>query len=163
MRINLTQGQFTIVDKCNSDLIEFKWGAIRQGSDQNPRWYAVRKGNIRMHRVIMERELGRILESWEQIDHKNGNGLDNRFANLRIVDHQQNNQNQQLRGGSKSSQFKGVSWNKQCKKWQSYATIDGRRRHLGLFVLEEDAAKAYDQAASYVFGEYACLNFPTEV
>jgi hypothetical protein len=158
LKINLTQGQKAIVDQRNFDLIEFKWGAIRQGSDQNPRWYAVRKGNIRMHRVIMERELGRILEAWEKIDHKNGNGLDNRVDNLRIVNSKQNGQNQQLQGRSKTSQYKGVSFAK--TKWRAYITIDGKLRHLGLFNSEEDAAKAYDQAAEYVYEKYACLNFP---
>lgn len=160
MKIALTQGMFTSVDSHNSDLNKFKWSVVRVGSVENTRFYAVRKNNVRLHRVVMERYLGRPLYNYEIVDHKNGNGLDNRVKNLRIVNAKQNSQNVRTRGGIKSSIYKGVSFSKACGRWQAYIQTGGKRRHLGLFDHEKDAAVAYDMAADELFGEYACLNFP---
>lgn len=160
MRIALTKNMFAVVDSDNSNLGDVKWYAAKNGHGANARHYAIRSGNVRMHRVIMERYLGRPLKRNEYVDHINGDGLDNRIKNLRIADARQNNQNVRHRVGTKSSIYKGVSFNKSCRRWQSYIRVDGKRKHLGLFDCEEDAAAAYDRAAEYSFGEYSHLNFP---
>lgn len=93
-----------------------------------------------------------------QVDHINGNKMDNRKLNLRICNNQQNNRNTKSRKGS-TSQYKGVSWDKSNKKWLAQICI-GNRKHkkLGRFISEVEAAKAYNNAASFYFGEYAYLN-----
>ena len=46
----------------------------------------------------------------------------------------------------KSSQYKGVHWNKKANKWQAYIKIEGKQKHLGLFETEPEAHLAYQKA-----------------
>lgn len=95
------------------------------------------------------------------IDHRNGDGLDNRRANLRATTQAQNCANTRLRSNNKSG-FKGVSWKKSGGAWVAQIRRDGKSYHLGLFSDREEAARAYDAAAIEFFGEYARINFPKE-
>jgi len=95
------------------------------------------------------------------VDHINHNGLDNRKANIRPATHSQNNFNRIISTrGDLSSKYKGVAWNKSKKKWQARIGIYGKRKHIGHFKDEIQAAKAYDKAAKKYHGEFASLNFP---
>ena len=95
-----------------------------------------------------------------QIDHINGVKTDNRIANLRLASNQQNAANQRGKA-SATSQYKGVSFHKQRRKWVAQCRGLGEGRgYIGLFETEEGAARAYDVAALAVFGEFARLNFP---
>lgn len=96
------------------------------------------------------------------VDHINGDGLDNRRANLRPASPSQNNANMRPRTGC-SSKFKGVTWDKVNKRWLVRIQVRGKSRYLGIFKSEEDAARAYDAAALDAWGAYARLNFPVEV
>lgn len=98
--------------------------------------------------------LHRFLTGVELVDHVNGDGLDNRRANLRRATDQQNSWNRGMRSDNTSG-YKGAKRHT-GGRWQ--ATISGR--YLGLFPTAEDAARAYDAAALDQFGEYARLNFP---
>lgn len=109
-----------------------------------------------IHRVVWELHNGPLLEG-QMIDHINGIRSDNRLENLRIATVTQNNQNTTKRSFGKSK-YKGVSWHKQCGKWRSELTVDKKRIHIGLFELEEEAAKAYNKEAVKVFGEFAKIN-----
>ena len=115
--------------------------------------YAIRKGpnntTIYMHKVI--------LRSAYEVDHKNGDKLDNRKSNLRIATHFQNskNRNKQL---SASSKFKGVDFQKRNGKWRARIKLDYKSKYLGEFDTEIDAAKAYNSAATVYFGSFAKLN-----
>jgi len=77
----------------------------------------------------------------ENIDHINGNGLDNRWCNLREVFHQENGKNQKQSKNNKSGQT-GVSWHKQNKKWIAKES----QVYLGSFTSYEDAISARKQA-----------------
>jgi hypothetical protein len=93
-----------------------------------------------------------------EVDHINHDKLDNRRCNLRIVTRQQNNQNTRPKTSStRTSAYKGVHLAK--GKWRASIHTNGTTRQLGTFTDEVAAAKAYDQAARYYFGEYAYLNF----
>ena len=107
-----------------------------------------------MHRDILGLEPG----DKRQGDHRNHNGLDNRRDNLRICTHAQNqhNQNPQL---NCSSMYKGVYWNKHNFRWQAQIKVNGQNKHLGVFISEIDAARAYDKAAREYFREYARTNY----
>lgn len=80
-----------------------------------------------MHRVIMGTEEGKV------IDHINGNGLDNRKANVRFATVQQNGWNKRKQWGDYSSKYKGVHWAKERKQWRARITFKGRLVHLGRF------------------------------
>jgi len=64
------------------------------------------------------------------------------------------------KGAGKSSQYRGVSWNKAVGRWYAHITGANRPRHIGVFAVEEEAARAYDAAALAAWGEHARLNFP---
>jgi hypothetical protein len=89
-----------------------------------------------MHRELLGLEPGDPL----QCDHINRDRLDNRRANLRIVTSAANNTNLGSRGGT--SKYRGVHWNKDRHAWHAQARLNGHARYLGLFPLEDDAARA---------------------
>lgn len=107
-----------------------------------------------LHRFLMNPSNDKV------IDHKNGNPLDNRKSNLRICSIQQNNMNVPKQKGDTTSQFKGVCFNKQNKKWQVQICINGKNKHIGYYDAELDASIEYDKKALLHFGVYACTNFP---
>lgn len=96
-------------------------------------------------------------------DHRNGNGLDNRRANLRAATLLQNAWNSCKPQNARTSRFKGVGkGGKRSKRWRATIKIGDRLLILGSFVSEEDAARAYDEAARRHCGEFACVNFPRQ-
>lgn len=102
--------------------------------------------------------IGRTPKKGYVIDHINQNPLDNTESNLREITYQQNSHNK--RGyKNKSSNFKGVFWNKINKKWQTNITINKKSTYIGSFDKEEEAALAYDEFARKIQGEFAYLNF----
>jgi hypothetical protein len=98
----------------------------------------------------------------DEIDHRNGVRSDNRIDNLREATRRLNSLNQAPRIGN-SSVFKGVYMQQETGKWMSRFCADGRRRYLGLFDSEIEAAKMYDAAAWLHSPDFARLNFPVEV
>ena len=89
-----------------------------------------------------------------QIDHKNGNPPDNRWANLREATPEQNRAN--ARSISRSgATLKGICYNKSVRRFQSQIRIRGRNIHLGLFDTPEEAHHAYAVAAKKYHGEFA--------
>lgn len=99
-------------------------------------------------------------DSVAEVDHINGNGLDNRFANLRLCSRQQNQFNRRKIRRATSSKFIGVHWKEAAQRFVAVAKIDGKIRHIGTFVSEHDAAAARDAAVLKARGKYARLNFP---
>jgi len=116
----------------------------------------------RMHREIMKKY--GLLKDGDQIDHINGNGLDNRKENLRACTNGQNQANSKKMIAQKAhSIYKGVSWNNGCKKWSSHICKDKKLISLGYYEEQVIAAKAYDRAAIILHKEFAFLNFPKEI
>ncbi len=159
--IPLTQRKVSLVDdKYFEWLSKFKWYALKDANTFYVRRRNKNKSDI-MHRIIVEEHIGRKLKPEEHIDHEDHNGLNNQINNLRVCTHRQNNMNREKLANC-SSQYKGVSWNKYMKKWHALIQIEKKRKHLGYFNNEIEAAKAYDQSASEHFGEFANLNFPED-
>lgn len=96
-----------------------------------------------------------------QIDRINNDG-NYEPDNIRFVSRSQNQMNTRSRRGS-SSKYKGVSWVKNINKWMARITLNGKTKCLGCFETEEEAALAYNKAASEIFGEHAYLNLVREV
>ena len=105
-----------------------------------------------MHREILNAPPGMLC------DHKNHNTLNIRKCNLRLATPAQNCCNRLPQPGG-SSQYKGVAWHKDHRKWQAKVETRGGQIHIGHFDYEADAAIAYDDMAVELFGEFACLNF----
>lgn len=158
IEIPLTQGQIGIIDAIDGDLALFKWFAYKQ--DKNIYVHrTVRKPKrtvYALHRVILERIVGRVLASNEFCDHINGNSLDNRRDNLRLANPSQSAKNRGLKSDNTSG-YKGVSWNTEKRKWYSQIKVDGHIISLGYFNNIEDAYEAYCKAAVQYHGEFARL------
>lgn len=152
--IPLTQGYSAIVDDCDYDrLSRWPWHAFKGSSGHI---YAARnskpdaegrRGHIFMHRVLAGTPEGM------DTDHINGNTLDNRRCNLRPATRAQNMWNRKANRGGSSS-LKGVYWHKQHSKWCASIQVNKRRKHLGLFKTETEAASAYQKAAAAAFGRF---------
>lgn len=108
------------------------------------------KGFLAMHRLILDAPL---------VDHINGNGLDNRRANLRAATKRQNKGNSRKTIGHQTSRFKGVHL-LPSGKWRARIVSHGMTTHLGVFADEAAAARAFDGAARARYGEFAAVNFP---
>lgn len=89
-----------------------------------------------------------------QVDHRDGNPLNNRWSNLRIATQSLNNANAKLRRDSTSG-LKGVTFHKRAKKWCAQIQWRGRHIYLGLFQSKTAAHNAYMKKATCLFGEYA--------
>lgn len=103
-----------------------------------------------LHRLIMDAPAGIL------VDHINQDTLDNRKSNLRLATRSQNMGNRAKHMGK--SKYKGVCWIEKRQRWIAQIFTDGKRRQLGRFETEVDAAMAYNKAASEFFGEFAYLN-----
>lgn len=114
-------------------------------------------GGIGFHRLVLG-----VSDPKSVIDHINGNGLDNRRENLRICTVSQNAMNRTRQRNNKTG-FKGVSYDRVRKKFKACIHLDGKTKHLGMFLDSKEAALAYDSAAVQFFGKFAVLNFPDVV
>jgi hypothetical protein len=162
VRIKLTRGKFAVVDAGDAPaLLAYYWQASKSDRmvDSYETYYARRAERgpdgkqryVQMHRQIMDAPEG------VEVDHRDGDGLNNRRYNLRVCTHAQNGANQRIPKNNTSG-FKGVYRQKDCSGW--LAQIRGT--YLGLYDSAEEAARAYDTAAVRTFGEFASLNFPDD-
>jgi hypothetical protein len=146
--IKLTKNQVAIVDDDQFDTVsQFKWYCGKDG-------YAKRSQNkkiVFMHRVIMSPDNNKL------VDHINGDTLDNRKTNLRYCNNQQNNYNRGPMSHNISG-YKGVSWRKSNQKWYAQIKHNAKTKYIGYFKTKEEAAIAYNNVASKLFGEFARLN-----
>ena len=154
--IQLTQGKVALVDDNMYDYLnQWKWYASKLGG----KFYARRSvrinkkyaGYLLMHRFIMNPDIGLV------VDHQNGNTLDNRKCNIRICTYSENRMNSVKTIYNKSG-YKGVCWHKTGNKWVSKIEINKTVHYLGLFSDLKEAAKAYNDAAIKLYGEFAKLN-----
>lgn len=145
--IPLGRNLVALVDAQDAEWLScYRWRAIRIRNT----WYAVRDGGeklLYMHRLILDAPDGLV------VDHRDGNGLNNTRANLRLVTVRENNINATKRRGC-SSRYRGVDWCKGARAWRARVWVDGREKLVGYFATEEEAARARENAARAAYGEY---------
>lgn len=158
VELELSQGYVALVDDdLFDDLNRWVWSASvgRTGICYAVRRRSVREAPgpylVRLHRVVLG-----VDDAPGVVDHINGDGLDNRRANLRLATFSQNMANSRARP---SRRFKGVYWSNSHNGWRAQIMADGRRYSYGTFDTEEAAARAYDAAAKELFGPFARLHF----
>lgn len=149
-----------IVDDEDFEILsEFNWAF--QPNNYQSGGYAIRslprqrgkpRHTISMHRQILE------VDDDLATDHINGNGLDNRRANLRIATTQTNAFNRGKPNVLCTSKYKGVLRRKGKNGWETRLKYNGKAIHLGVFLTEREGAMAYNYAAKLMFGEFARLN-----
>jgi hypothetical protein len=153
--VPLTKGYEAIIDASDVALVsQWLWYAqiskrtvyaIADNFDENGR-----RQTLRMHRLVTAPPADM------QIDHINGDGLDNRRANLRVVTLAENSRNQRLAKNSTSG-FKGVTWHKCKSKWIARIVLNRKTIHLGYFSTPEAAYEAYSKASIELHGQYGRL------
>ena len=152
--IELSKGYKAIVDDEDYEyLMQWKWSynkyAYRRPMVKRKSWI------VRMHRVVVN------CPPDKQVDHINGDTLDNRKANLRICTPYQNSLNKKKRNSlNSSSKYIGVTWRgERHNAWRARITLNGKETFIGYFKEERHAAMAYDMWAKELFGEFARTNF----
>jgi hypothetical protein len=152
--ISLTKGFVCLVDDADHTRVSaHKWHVH---IDQRGRMYAASKKSG--HTIYMHRFICKVTDRRVKVDHRDGDGLDNRRENLRICSTAQNSMNQRKHRDGLTSRFKGVFWNKRDKKFQASIKVNGHSHFLGSFGDEIEAARAYNAAALEHFGEFALCN-----
>lgn len=150
--IPLSQGKFAKVDDEDYErLMLRKWHWNIRGYAISSTYINRKVGCLYMHRVIMNTPEGM------QTDHINGDKLDNRKENLRVCTSAENKANKGKQSNNTAG-YKGVCWQKYAKKWQAQIKANGTLRYLGLFDTAKEAARAYNEVAKEIHGEFARLN-----
>ena len=157
--VTLANGDEVVIDVADVPLVSREaWKLFTGRNDKkyahaSGRQYG-HKGYILLHRLLMGVvDAGREVE----VDHKNGNGVDCRRDNMRLCTHQQNMWNRSQ--PRTKSPYRGVSWNKRRRQWRAMIRISGRSITIGSFDDPADAARAYDEKARQLCGEFAVTNF----
>jgi hypothetical protein len=156
--IALTRGKVAVVDAADYDFL-MQWNWCAQYNKKHDHWRAMRNewnpaikrsNAIYMHRLFMDAPISL------QVDHRDGDGLNNRRStNLRLATRVQNQSNRGPHKNNKSGGRKGVKWRPLSKKWWAYITVNRHQISLGYFSNPNDAAAAYAEAAKKYAGEFA--------
>ncbi|MGE0525882.1 MAG: HNH endonuclease [Bdellovibrionales bacterium] len=146
----ISKDLFTIIDDEDFERLRadglLKWNAQKAGRRFYVSKNTSRNGKLYLHRYIMNAEPGFC------IDHINGDSLDNRKENLRVCSYRENARNKKKDAG-----FKGVT--KAGNMYSAQIQHQSTHINLGTFSSPSDAARAYDLAAAFLFGEFAVFNF----
>lgn len=155
-KIKLNLNKFAFIDSEDFNKVSaYKWYADKSGNG----FYAVANSKdengkhkkIRMHQFIFGKKIG------FQIDHIDGNGLNNMKSNLRYATHSQNQHNRK-KYTNNTSDLKGVFWHKNKKKWYSAIRVSSKLVHLGYFDSKLKAHETYCKAALRFHGDFARIN-----
>ena len=140
---------FFVEEDISESISAFTWKIDKDGYVCRITTVNGRRGvKIYLHRVVAGESMA------DTIDHIDNNKKNNTRKNLRFATNGMNRI--KTRG---SSQFKGVTWNKKCGKWQAQIKIHGGKNvYIGLFDDEHVAAHEYNKLAMLNFGEFACIN-----
>jgi AP2 domain/HNH endonuclease len=157
LSIPLTKGQVAIVDAADFARVSGYAAWYAQSRSDGKGWYACARvpGSGRGGKKVLMHKL--LIQDAARVDHWDGDGLNNRRANLRPCTQSENCANARKQAAT-SSRFKGVYLDRHRQRWAAEITHQRRKIHLGRFVSEQAAAQAYNLAALELFGEFAKLN-----
>lgn len=155
-KIPLTKEQYALVDDEDFDyLVSWKWCFSSKGyamrMEKRSETGRNKRGVIYLHRQVMKAENG------TQVDHINGNPLDNRKSNLRLATHSENMRNRKLQKNNTTG-YKGVWFNKKRKRYIATIKINGQSRTIKSAETAQEAAEAYNDKAIEIYGDFARLN-----
>jgi hypothetical protein len=140
-------GKFVKISLCDYELAsQYKWHYNGK--------YAIQKiegKTTYLHRLILNAPKGK------EVDHINGDGLDNTRLNLRLCTRQENCHNIGPAKNNTSGAW-GVYWDKARQKWAVEIRVNNKKRYLGRFASKEEAAKVYAEAALELRGEFSRFN-----
>jgi hypothetical protein len=156
--IKLTRGFVAVVDDVDSDLAKFRWTTYTAGYGVRAILIDGKPRRIVLHRLILERKLGRDLLDSEFADHRDNNPENCRRSNLRLANRVQNASNRRLNKNSISG-YKGVGFDKYMKArpWIAKINVQGVVKNLGRFDNALDAHRAYAIAALTYHKDFANL------
>lgn len=145
---------FALVDAEDADLVRtYRWHPV---VCPHTTYAGTGRKSMKMHRLVLSAPEG------FDVDHINGNGLDNRRSNLRICSRSEHRRNHRKQPGA--SRFVGVTRKKKVTvRWEASVWVDRKRVHLGYYDTEDDAAQARDTfVRNSDFAQFARYNFPIE-
>jgi len=147
----ISGGQQVLLDDGDFEaLSKFRWTAQKRKHTFHAARYEGKK-YVYMHRLLVSAGPG------EQVDHKDGNGLNNQRDNLRVATRAQNQMGYRHDCVQRGS--RGVYWHKAAKKWMARLVHNQKGVYLGLFNNKADAQQAYNEASQRLFGDFAQRNF----
>lgn len=160
--IPLNHGRFALIDPVDSDLLQYHW-YCDLADNRTQIDYAARmtlrnesidrkQHTLYLHRVILSRIEGRLLNPSEKVDHRDLNGLNNCRYNLRLASSSQNAQNR-TKYRNNTTGYKGVHLTR--GRWQARIIVNYKHISLGCYDTPEQAHEAYCKAAQKYFGEFA--------
>lgn len=88
-----------------------------------------------------------------EVDHRDLDKTNNRWANLRAASRSTNVMNTRLDSKTRSG-AKGVYWDSQNRCWRANVSVNGKQRHLGLFKEFADAVEFRQLAAEMIYGDF---------
>ena len=126
-----------------------KWKVVENKSNDGQGYCQVRFNGIkvRYHVIVWILSTGKDIPQGMEIDHINGNKIDNRIENLRLVTTRKNQQNRKTH---RAGRLVGATYLKERNYWQSDIAIDKTRIRLGYYKTEQEAHRAYTIACEHI-------------
>lgn len=150
--IIVIDGYNVLIDKEDFEKIKnYDWHISTHDIPNKLYYFRCQKGEqtVRLHREIM----GCTYKDGREVDHINGDTLDNRKQNLRVCSHSQNGKNMKINKRNNTG-YKGISWHPRDKCYQARIGVNNKRIYLGYFDNPEDAHAAYCAASKKYHGEF---------
>jgi hypothetical protein len=148
--VEASKGYWFRIDRADLEAVwQRGWCATENRSAYGCKVYITarspRGGRIGLHRWLLKAPPGL------QVDHANGDTLDNRRSNIRVCTRAQNTMNQRVRPSGR----RGIWWDRRCRTWRIVITVRGRTVRLGSTPHQRIAQRIYNNAARQHFGEFA--------